>query len=271
MQIYSSSYAPGADALPGMTRGMLITVVLLMHALAIWALLQLTIEPAGNQSRAPVQVTWVIDRQIEAPPAPAVVQPVQRTPVMPAKQPRVEPERVIAAKKPVTQAERFTTATPVEKDTPKPVQQAPVAAPNTAQPAAAPAGGGQGTSSQPKSIGISSVQFKNRPSPVYPDISKELGEQGLVTIRTVIGTDGRVQSAQVGKSSGHNRLDSAALRAVQRASFYPYRENGVAMAAVVNIPFNFNFKKPASRARPEQADKQDTQPEPRSAPGTDEA
>lgn len=270
MQIYLSSYALGADALPRMTRGMLVTVVLLMHGLAIWALLQLTIEPTDDQNKAPVQVAWVTDNQIEAPPAPAVVQPVQRMAPVPVKQPKAEPERVIATRQPVTRAESFTTAAPVEKDAPKPVQEMPAAAAQSTAQAVAPAGGGQGSSLQPKSIGISSVQFRNRPSPVYPDISKELGEQGHVTIRTVIGTDGRVQSAQVGKSSGHNRLDSAALRAVQRASFYPYRENGVAMAAVVNIPFNFNFKKPASRARPEQTDKQELQQEQHNAPSTDE-
>ena len=46
--------------------------------------------------------------------------------------------------------------------------------------------------------------------PQYPKRSEEKGEEGTVVLRFLVGTDGRVQSAQLLKSSGFDRLDNAA-------------------------------------------------------------
>ena len=238
----------GFGSLPTMSRIVLLMGVVALHALAIWGLLSLVIEPAIEKERPPVEVQWITDGRIEPPAAQPQAKPSPTTePIKQPIQPKVVREQVIAAKNTTPIAEKFTAPEPVirEETRPQPAAQASTAA----QPAQQPASTGNG---QPRSVGISAIRYKSKPNAEYPEISKEMGEYGVVSIRVVIGTDGRVQSAQVSKSSGFRRLDDAALRAVRRASFYPYLENGVAVPAAVNIPFNFNFKKPAARSKEEQ-------------------
>ena len=251
--------ADGLGALPATPRIMLVTGVVALHVLAVWGLLSLVIKPAMEKERPPVEVTWVTDGQIETPPAqPQVRQvPTKKT----VSQPKVVRERVITTKNTAPNTANFTAPAPVvrEEPSPQPAAQA------TAQP---PSNINAG---QPRSVGISAIRYKTKPQAEYPEISKELGESGVVNIRVVIGADGRVQSAQVSKSSGFRRLDDVALRAVRRASFYPYQENGVAVAAATNIPFNFNFKKPAARAREEQPSAPETKKEESESARTDES
>jgi protein TonB len=52
--------------------------------------------------------------------------------------------------------------------------------------------------------------------PVYPQISKILGEEGKVVLRVRLGKDGEVLDVQVAVSSGFSRLDQAAVQAVWR-------------------------------------------------------
>jgi protein TonB len=52
--------------------------------------------------------------------------------------------------------------------------------------------------------------------PIYPAISRRLGEEGSVRLRLTIGTDGSVIDASVVGSSGFQRLDEAAIRWVRR-------------------------------------------------------
>lgn len=55
-------------------------------------------------------------------------------------------------------------------------------------------------------------------APVYPQALRDAGIGGRVVVRGVIGTDGRVESAEVVRSSGNSTLDNNALRA-----FYKWR------------------------------------------------
>jgi len=65
------------------------------------------------------------------------------------------------------------------------------------------------------------------------------GEQGLVMVRVLISTSGKVANATVVKSSGHPRLDESALKAVRAARFKPHTVNGVPRQALADIPINF--------------------------------
>lgn len=78
-----------------------------------------------------------------------------------------------------------------------------------------------------------------RPQPEYPRMSQRRGEQGRVIVRVLISPEGRVLEAMVQKSSGYERLDEAAVRAVRSARFRPYTENGHAYRALADIPFDF--------------------------------
>lgn len=78
-----------------------------------------------------------------------------------------------------------------------------------------------------------------RPSPTYPRLSERRGEQGRVVLRVLISPEGQVAHVTVQNSSGYDRLDEAAIEAIQQARFRPYTENGIAYQALVDIPFDF--------------------------------
>lgn len=78
--------------------------------------------------------------------------------------------------------------------------------------------------------------------PQYPKRSEEKGEEGTVVFRFLVGTDGRVQSAQLVKSSGFERLDSAAREAFMQCKFTPGTVDGVAQSSWVKQPFTWRLK-----------------------------
>jgi protein TonB len=85
----------------------------------------------------------------------------------------------------------------------------------------------------------SDAQYLRNPKPVYPALSKRLGEQGKVVIRVLIGADGSAQKAEVQQSSGFERLDQAALQTVLSWRFVPGKRGGVPEAMWFNVPINF--------------------------------
>ncbi len=60
----------------------------------------------------------------------------------------------------------------------------------------------------------------------YPSSAQDNEEQGTVTVRLAIGTDGRVTGCSVSGSSGSRTLDSTTCRVLQRrAKFTPARDS----------------------------------------------
>ncbi len=57
------------------------------------------------------------------------------------------------------------------------------------------------------------------PKPEYPKISRRLLEQGVVTLRFLLGQDGQVLQTEIAKTSGYDRLDIAARTALARCQF----------------------------------------------------
>ena len=71
------------------------------------------------------------------------------------------------------------------------------------------------------------MHFLQPPEVVYPRLSQRNAETGLVVVRAYVGTTGgNALSVQLERSTGHDRLDQAALAAVRKARFKPYSENG---------------------------------------------
>ena len=73
--------------------------------------------------------------------------------------------------------------------------------------------------------------------PTYPELARETGVEGRVSLTCVIGRDGSVQKIEVTK--GHPLLIQAATDAVARWKFKPLVLNGqaVEMETTVNIDF----------------------------------
>jgi protein TonB len=75
--------------------------------------------------------------------------------------------------------------------------------------------------------------------PRYPIESRRRKEQGVVHLGLIVGTDGRVESIAVERSSGHDRLDAAAMKAVRKWRWEPTTRGGIAtrVRGIVEIPF----------------------------------
>ena len=106
-------------------------------------------------------------------------------------------------------------------------------------------GGRTGTSSVGASNGVvlpsTSAAYLNNPPPVYPRMSERLGEQGVVRLRVLVGTDGLPQQVELETSSGYDRLDRAALDAVKRWRFVPGRRGDTPETMWVRVPIDFRY------------------------------
>ncbi|TNF59280.1 MAG: energy transducer TonB, partial [Burkholderiales bacterium] len=68
---------------------------------------------------------------------------------------------------------------------------------------------------------------------------RRLGEQGRVVVRALIGVDGTATRAEIRSSSGHDRLDQAALQTVLRWRYVPGQRSGRPEAMWFDIPISF--------------------------------
>lgn len=81
-----------------------------------------------------------------------------------------------------------------------------------------------------------------RPGPVYPRISRKLGEEGTVILDVEWNQEGRITLARVKKSSGFSRLDQAALAAIDSWRCNPAEQDGVPIRAVAVQLFSFQLQ-----------------------------
>lgn len=253
--------------------------VLALHAAVIGALFMAPAQPPQIEEPEAVMVRFVEvgpePQEAEAEPAPEppapvvepepepVVEPEPEPEPEPVIEPEPEPEPVVEPEPeivppPVPEAPKLEPKpepkpkpkpTPKPKPEPKPqpkpqpkppVEQPPATPPSgNPQGAAKPQGPQQGPPpDQPRMIGR--VDFMGqRPMPVYPRASQLRREQGRVMVRVLINPQGGVDKASIQRSSGHDRLDQAALEAARKARFKPYTENGIAYPAMADIPFDF--------------------------------
>ncbi len=89
----------------------------------------------------------------------------------------------------------------------------------------------------------SSPSLRGRSIPPYPPASVRAGEQGVSTIEVCVSASGQVTSAQLVESSGHPRLDEAALNWLKTARFNPAKSNGRTTAVCgYQVAYEWNIK-----------------------------
>ncbi len=206
---------------PVLSRTSLVVVsVVLFHLGALWAL-------QNGLLRKTVEIVvpaHMLSEFIE-PPAPKVVPPAPAPPPAPQPQPLAIADPTPSPNAPVGVIEPQALLAPIAA----PVT---VAASPSEPPAAPPA--------PPKVVLPSSdADYLQNPRPVYPPLSKRLGEQGQAIHSVLIGPDGLPTSARLVKSSGFDRLDQAAYQAVMSWRYVPGMRNGVAVAMAYNAPISF--------------------------------
>lgn len=206
----------------------MVAAILAAHVALIYGLLQVREVRDAAREVAPMFVDLI------APPAPpAAPAPPPPTPQPIQKKPPPQAKVIAAAPSPAPAAFVVPIPPPPEPAPAPPAPEVVVQAP-PAPPAPPPA---------PKLIPASAVQYLEPPAPEYPRLSKRNGESGRVTLRVYIDTAGLPHNVQVSASSGHARLDDAAIAAVQKARFRPYTENGQPTAGWTLVPINFELEK----------------------------
>lgn len=190
-----------------------ITVALLVPLLLYRAL------PDTDRTQRPIAVV-----NLDIPPPPPASPPPKPVPPKPvvavfAPPPLIATPALKPA--PITTQPEPVQATPSlsnERDTAEPVQPAP---------------------SRTVSAGDLSTSMVHAPPPRYPRESRRQREQGTVILRILLDTDGGVAEIGIARSSGHRRLDQAALDAVKKWRWQPAIRQGVPVQVrgSVEIPF----------------------------------
>ncbi len=190
-------------------------LVLAMHAAALYGLWQHRLIPSP-QDVATLFVNFI------APPVPEKKQEPKRPP--PPKPIEKPLPRQIVAETPVVAPTDYVAPPPPPQPAPVPIIEAP--------PMPLPVG--------PVAMSAElSVACPERSAPAYPAQSRRFGEEGTVVLRVELDETGRVAVARVSSSSGHARLDEAALAAVRTWRCTPAMRNDQPVRAVALQPFRF--------------------------------
>jgi len=76
---------------------------------------------------------------------------------------------------------------------------------------------------------------------IYPEMAKRAGIEGKVTVRVLVGKDGKPIKAVV-QQSDSELLNKAAVKAVMESVFTPAIQNQQPVATWVSIPINFTLR-----------------------------
>lgn len=206
-----------------------LAAVFLLHGLALFAFMQF--KSAAKQ--VPVAKTIAVRLISLTPdqPKPLPPKPIVKPKIVPVVKEQLKPKPLpilVAPKAAVSPVTVAPVAKPIEKPTPIAEPQAatppaPVVVPQKAEPA-------------PPKV-VQGVAYLVQPNVVYPDSAD--GATGTTVVRALINMNGTVDEVTIQRKSGNAQLDRAALSAVKKAKFKPYRENGVAQAVYTLIPIAY--------------------------------
>ena len=168
--------------------------------------------------------------------------PTPHTPPAPQRQPQAKPVSPQAQATPVLSPKAPSNTAPIASIVPSVPSAAPVPAmPATPQANSQRLAATATATATAAAVVLPSTQaddLKN-PAPPYPRQSKRMGEEGTVLIRVWVTPEGRAEKTEIKTSSGHARLDEAALSTVQRWRFVPGQRNGLPEAMWFNVPIRF--------------------------------
>ena len=218
------------DRLTPLQRRAMVGAIVAAHVAGVWALLQIREVRDAVADVAPIFVSLVAPAtppKIAPPPPP----PHPHRPCADRRPP--EPRLIAAAPTSGAGAVRRAAAARADAARARAGQRRGTCRPRRRRPHRAP----------PRNLSASAVQYLEPLRVEYPRLSKRLGETGVVMLRIFIDEAGRVRDAQVGRTSGHPRLDDAAMAAVQKARFKPPSENGQAVSGYAQVPVDFQLER----------------------------
>ena len=183
-------------------------LVVVLHLLLFWAISSGLARAVVKKIQGPVEAVLLEDAKPDIPPPPPPPPP-KNLPPPPAYVPPVD---VV-----VSNAAPSANAIAAVSATPQPV--APAAPP------APPAPPAPVVKAEPVRV-AAVVNSANCEKPDYPSASRRLEEEGTVSLRFLVGVDGKVIQAEVERSSGFKRLDEAARAGLSRCAFKPATVDG---------------------------------------------
>lgn len=188
--------------------------VVLLHLLLLWAI-------SSGLARQVVRLT---ENTVEAV---LLTEAVPPTPTPPSPPPKTPPP----AQTPTPPTPAPTSTAPAITQPVVPPMTATVAAPVPAAPPAPAVRTGAAIQA-----GASCAK------PDYPSASRRMEEEGTVTLKFLIGVDGRVLQANVEKSSGFARLDEASRNALSKCQFRPGTVDGKPEQSWTSIQYRWRLE-----------------------------
>ena len=180
----------------------------------------------------------------EKPPPPPPPEPEPPPPEPdPLPEPDPEPEPPPPEPDPLPEPPPAPEPSPPEPEPPAPKPELPPPAPDPPPAPPEPPSSPQPPPSAPKQARIDAPPRPLKSiRPNYPKGARQRNEEGDVTLELAISASGRVESAAVVSSSGHEELDAAALLAAERTRFSPARSGSRAVSASARITITFRLK-----------------------------
>ncbi len=217
--------------------GASITATVLLHViLACLFMLGLMEHSITPPDAPPVLVEFMqsqpTPKTIEQPVAKPIPVPPRPQPVaapVPSPQPQPSPSKVSAP----TEVAQAAPVAPVSAPT-APTPPAPPAPPPTPAPVV--------TAPSRTDVSIPASYSASNQKPIYPNMSKRLGEQGTVVLRVLVKADGNAGEVEVKSSSSYPRLDQAAIDAVKTWRFNPAKIDGKATDEWYQVPIPFKLQ-----------------------------
>ena len=194
-------------------------VVLVLHGILLWLIQSGLARQAITLTQASVEALLLTDAAPPPPPVAAPKTPSPKTPLPPVIQP------------PIAAATPVITAPTAPAINVTPTQSTAPTAPIT--PSAPSPSIRTGAAIQP---GASCAK------PDYPSASRRLEEEGTVSLKFLIGADGRVLQAEIEKTSGFPRLDEAARNALSKCQFRAGTIDGKAEQSWASIKYTWRLE-----------------------------
>jgi len=191
-------------------------LVVVLHLLLFWAINSGLARSFVKKLKGPVEAVLLEEQKPDIPPPPPPPPP-KNLPPPPAYVPPVD---VPVSAPPAANAIAAVSNTPQPLAPPSP---APVAA------------------AAPVRVGAV-VNSANCEKPEYPSASRRLEEEGTVSLRFLVGVDGKVIQAEVDKSSGFRRLDEAARAGLAKCQFKPATVDGKPEQAWASMKYTWRLE-----------------------------
>lgn len=89
---------------------------------------------------------------------------------------------------------------------------------------------------------LKAVSIAN-PEDMYPSAAKQAGQEGVARVKICISEANKIESVEVGESSGFPLLDDAGVRVAKTGRYQAAKKGGKPIASCANLPIRFSLKK----------------------------